>query len=225
MTNYLSKDQEVLTFGNLNINKVIKLQRWIKKKYYLSDSLLFKLLDSKINTVKGKLEYLLNQFGTKEPCNRFDVGNTIEYILCEVFTECCLKVRSLPNAKRVDLYIVFYGYLSVKYSSNGDITLHNSNSCINRDESFTDTLLMTCDKIYLITKQSLLKNQININNYLKNTGDSLKLKRSLLKKLENNNYPHIINFNLHIDKNLCKNRLTSILFYKKMTEEYNKVRT
>ena len=74
---------------------------------------------------------------------------------------------------------------------------------------------------YLITKQSLLENKIYINEYLKNTGDSLKLKRSILKKLEQIKYPYIIDFKLNIDKNKCKNRLTSKLFYEKMTEEYN----
>ena len=30
---------------------------------------------------KEQIKYLLNEFGTKEPCNRFDVGNVIEFIL------------------------------------------------------------------------------------------------------------------------------------------------
>ena len=106
-----------------------------------------------------------------------------------------------------------------------DITLHNSNSCINKDENFNDTLLMTPDKIYILTKKSLIDNKININEYLKNTGDSLKLERSILKKIEKSKYPYIIDFKLKIDKKVCKNRLTSRLFYEKMTEEYNKVKT
>ena len=35
------------------------------------------------NKIKNKIEYLLEQFGTKEPCNRFDVGNSIEFIICD----------------------------------------------------------------------------------------------------------------------------------------------
>lgn len=216
-----------LEYYNKNIESIIKIQKWFKNIYYISDLSLFILLNNKqkLKNKKNKIEYLLNEFGTKEPCNRFDVGNCIEYILCELINDCGLKVQSLPNAKRIDLKIIKYGCLSIKYSSVGDITLHNSNSCINKDESFTDTLLMTCNKIYLITNNSLFKNKININEYLKNTGDSLKLKRSILTKLEKHNYPYIIDFKLNINKNTCKNRLTSKLFYEKMNEEYLKVKT
>lgn len=216
-----------LDYYNDNIESIIKIQKWFVNTYYISDLSLFILLSNKqkLKTKKNKIEYLLNEFGTKEPCNRFDVGNCIEYILCELLNDCGLEVQSLPNAKRIDLNIIKYGCLSIKYSSVGDITLHNSNSCINKDISFTDTLLMTCDKIYLITNKSLLKNKIDINEYLKNTGDSLKLKRCILKNIEKNNYPYIIDFKLNINKNTCKNRLTSKLFYEKMSEEYSKVKT
>jgi len=216
-----------LEYYNEKIESIIKIQKWFKKIYYISDLSLFILLNNKqkLKTKKNKIEYLLNEFGTKEPCNRFDVGNCIEYILRELLNDCGLEVQSLPNAKRIDINIIRYGCLSIKYSSVGDITLHNSNSCINKDVSFTDTLLMTCDKIYLVTDKSLLKNNIDINEYLKNTGDSLKLKRSILTKLEKNNYPYIIDFKLNINKNTCKNRLTSKLFYEKMSEEYSKVKT
>lgn len=216
-----------LDYYNQNIERIINIQKWFKNIYYISDLSLFILLNNKqkLKDKKNKIEYLLNEFGTKEPCNRFDVGNCIEYILCELLNDCGLEVRSLPNARRIDLDIIKYGCLSIKYSSVGDITLHNSNSCINKDEKFTDTLLMTCNKIYLITNKSLIKNKININEYLKNTGDSLKLKRSILTKLEKNNYPYIIDFKLNVNKNTCKNRLTSKLFYEKMTEEYLKVKT
>ena len=212
----------ICNYYNQHIQSVIRIQNWFRKVYYISDLSLFTLLNdkNKLHEKKNKIEYLLEQFGTKEPCNRFDVGNSIEYAMFELFDESGLKVESLPNAKRIDLNIAKYGGLSIKYSSVGDITLHNSNSCINRDVSFTDTLLMTCDKIYLITNKSLLKYNIDIKCYLKNKGDSLKLKRSILRKLEQINYPYIIDFKLNINKDTCKNRLTSRLFYEKWTEEY-----
>lgn len=208
--------------------KIVEIQKWFRKTYYITDSSLFILLNNKeiLTSKKNKIRYLLNEFGTKERCNRFDVGNCIEFIICELFTECGLEVQSLPNARRIDIDIKRYGSLSIKYSSGGDITLHNSNSCINIDVSFTDTLLMTTEHIYLITKKSLLEYEIDINEYLVNKGDSLKLKRTLLKHLRTvYNYPYIIDFKLNINKDSCKNRLTSRLFYKKMTEEYLKVKT
>ena len=59
-----------------------------------------------LNLLKSPIEYLLEQFGTKEPCNRFDVGNTIEYIIADYIRTCGFKVLELPNAKRVDIDII-----------------------------------------------------------------------------------------------------------------------
>jgi hypothetical protein len=173
-----------------------------------------------INSLKGPIEYLLGQFGTKEPCNRFDVGNSIEFIIGDYIKSCGFKVFELPNAKRFDIDIYNYKKLSIKYSSNGDITLHNSNSSINKDIDMKDTILLTPDKLYLITNTELCKNNININDYTKNSGDSLKLKRKILKELEKKNYPYIYDINIKHDKKECKNRLCSKIFYSKFIEEY-----
>ena len=61
-----------------------------------------------INSLKKPIEYLLEQFGTKEPCNRFDVGNSIEFIIGDYIKSCGFKVLELPNAKRFDIYIYNY---------------------------------------------------------------------------------------------------------------------
>jgi len=169
-----------------------------------------------------KIEYLLDEFGTKEPCNRFDVGNCIEFIISEMLTECNLSVKELPNAKRVDIVIKDYGPLSVKYSSAGYITLHNSNSCINKDEEMTDLILLTPENLFLITNDSLKDYNVDIKEFTKNAGDSLKLKRKILTHLKNIKYPFIMNFKLNIDKTKCKNRLTSKVFYEKFSEEFKK---
>jgi len=173
-----------------------------------------------INSLKKPIEYLLEEFGTKEPCNRFDVGNSIEFIICDHIKSCGFKVIELPNAKRFDIDIDNYKKLSIKYSSTGDITLHNSNSSINTDIEMKDTILLTPDKLYLITNTELCKNNININDYIKNTGDSLKLKRKILKELEKKNYPYIYDINIKHNKKEGKNRLCSKIFYSKFMEEY-----
>lgn len=175
-----------------------------------------------LNLLKSPIEYLLEQFGTKEPCNRFDVGNSIEFIIGDYIKSCGFKVLELPNAKRFDIYIYNYKKLSIKYSSTGDITLHNSNSSINKDIDMKDTILLTPDKLYLITNTELCKNNININinDYTKNTGDSLKLKRKILKELEKKNYPYIYDINIKHNKKEGKNRLCSKIFYSKFNEEY-----
>ena len=142
------------------------------------------LITLNLNLLKSPIEYLLEQFGTKEPCNRFDVGNSIEFIIGDYIKSCGFKISELPNAKRFDIDIDNYKKLSIKYSSTGDITLHNSNSSINKDIDMKDTILLTPNKLYLITNTELCKNNINIKDYTKNTGDSFKLKRKILKELE-----------------------------------------
>ena len=164
---------------------------------------------------------MLKEFGTKECCNRFDVGNCIEYFINDYIKKIGFEITELPNAKRYDVDIHNYKKLSIKYNSTGNITLHNSNSSINKDIEMRDTILLTPDKLYLITNEELKKININIKDYIKNTGDSLKLKRKILRQLEINKYPYIYSINIKHNKEECKNRLCSKLFYDQVITEYN----
>ena len=179
------------------------------------------LMRHDITILKKQIELLLHKYGTREPCNRFDVGNSIEFMIGDYIESCGLQVKELPNAIRFDLHILNYKKLSVKYSSIGDITLHNSNSCINTDLEMKDTILLTPDKLYLLTNQELTKNNINIADYTQNKGDSLKLKRKLLKELNKINYPYIYNINIQHDKSTCLNLLCGKVFYKAFMKEYD----
>lgn len=221
-------EQEVLIEDK---NNVIEKISKIKLHPHLGDNIIEKqrtndqefwegLIMLDINLLKPPIEYLLKEFGTKEPCNRFDVGNTIEFILSDCIKSCGFKVSELPNAKRFDLSIDNYKKLSIKYSSGGNITLHNSNSTINTDLEMKDTIILTPEKLYLITNEELKKYQININDYIENKGDSLKLKRKILKELIKKNYPFILEINIKHNKKECKNRLCSKTFYDKFKEEY-----
>lgn len=109
-----------------------------------------KIKNNDINNTYLLIEYILNEFGTKEPCNRFDVGNSIEYAIGDYLRSFNYNIKNLPNSKRIDLLIDEIFKISIKYSSTGDITLHNSNSQINKDMHFTDLLLITTDDLYLI---------------------------------------------------------------------------
>lgn len=189
----------------------------------LTDKCVWNILTSNQNildTSCEKIKYLLLQYGTGLACNRFDVGNSIEFIVKDILDSVGLDVIEQPNAKRIDMEIGGYGGLSIKYSSSANITLHNSNSSINKDNVMTDLLLLTPTHLYLITKKALLEHGIEINVYLKNTGDSLKMKRTLLTKLKQTNYPFIKPFNIEIDKTQRVNKLTSKVFYRVFNEEF-----
>jgi len=174
----------------------------------LTDRVLWDSIKNKnTNLYTNKIKYLLSEFGTSQPCNRFNVGNTIEFIMTEFLIDSGYSIEELTNAKRVDLCINGTYPISIKYSSTGSITLHNSNSCINTDMKLTNSLL--------------LEYKIQIHNFLKNTGDSLKLNRNLLKLLEKIRYPYMMDFDITTDKKKCNNRLCSKLFYHHFNLEYN----
>lgn len=170
--------------------------------------------------IKNKVEYLLLEFGTKEPCNRFDIGNCIEFIINDYLLNIGFQLSELPNAKRYDVDINNYKKLSIKYSSSGNIKLHNSLGS-NQDECMKDTILLTPNKLYLITNEELEKYRIDLKIYLKNTKDGLELKRSLLTILNKKKYSFIYEININHNKEFCKNRLCSKLFYRQFLQEYN----
>lgn len=188
-------------------------------------SLWNKLKQSNLTDMQNKIKYLLNEFGTFNACNRFDIGNSIEFIISDHLKSLDIDVIELPNAKKIDICLNNNYKLSIKYSSTGNITLHNSNGQTNKDCEFTDMLLITPSKIYLITNKILKKLKIDIKTYLINCGDSLKLNRKLLKHLESVSFPYQLNIDINVNKKECKNRLCSKLFYKMTMIEYTKNKT
>ena len=180
-----------------------------------------KITTTNITSLENKIKYLLSEYGTSLRCNRFCIGYAIENILSEHIKSSGLKIAQFQNAQRVDICIENTLPLSIKYSSTGDITLHNSNGCINSDVSFTDLILLTPSALYLITQESLLEEQIDIHPYLKNTGDSLKLRRKFLSLVNKSKYK--LDIDIKVDKKKCKNRSASDVFYKKVMEDYDKL--
>lgn len=192
--------------------------------FELNDYILWNhIIKGDLNNLQRRTKHLLQVYGTSLPCNRFDVGNSIEFLLEDFIASLGFSVTKLPNAKRIDLCINDSFKLSIKYSSVGDITLHNSNSCINKDENMTDLMLLTPTHLYLITNDNIQQTGINLNDYLVNTGDSLKLKRTLLTKLENINFKYKCPIDIKIDKSSCQNKSCAEVFYQKAMEDFDKL--
>lgn len=171
--------------------------------------------------IKNLIEYILEEFGTFKQCNRFDVGNSIEFVINDYIQNMGFEIIELPNAPRIDVDICNYKKLSIKYSSSGDIKLHNSNSSENKDTDMKDTILLTPENLYLITNEELMKNNIDIKLFIKNTKDGLALKRAVLTELKKIKYPFVYNINIKHDKKNCKNRLTSKIFFEYVKKEFN----
>lgn len=211
----------------------------------LTDERLFSILSGAITmkrfvVEKEKIEYILRKYGTALHCNRFAIGNMNEFIILEMLQKCGLNVREMSNAKRIDIEIEGYGGLSIKYSSGGNIKLHNSNNCKNTDMDMADSLFLTDGKLFIITKNLLKKHNIPILTYgnlshikdekeranqaeLKNTTDGLELKRKFLNKLKKINYPYIIDFNIIHDKEKGENISTSRSCYSMVNKDFNRL--
>ena len=157
-------------------------------------------------------------FGTCERCNRFDIGNCIEFIFADV-VKCNFDIECLPNARRIDCSIKNYDKLSIKYSKTGDITLHNSQGS-NRDIIMVKTILITPDYIYLISNELVSKIGLNLQDYLKNNTDSLKLKRTILTQLKNKNYYYRFPIDLKINPEDVKHNLTAKIIYDFLEKRY-----
>ena len=159
------------------------------------------------------MRHLMLEFGTALHCNRFAIGNCNEYAIADLVRSTGLEVTEMQDASRVDQEVKGLGKYSIKYSGSGDIKLHNSNNISNTDMSMHNTLLVTPDEWWYLTPNDMAIVGVNYKDYLKNTGDGLALKRSILTALKTGNYLHFFPFDIAVDKKQCKNRETSKVFY------------
>jgi hypothetical protein len=162
---------------------------------------------------KKLMLHILEDYGCALHCNRFAIGNCHEYAIEDIVRATGLTVQNLQDAVRVDLNIKEFGRISIKYSSTGDIKLHNSNNVANKDMSMVDTLLVTPTDWWILTTAEMMKVGVDVKEYLKNSGDGLQLKRTILTALTKNKYPHCFAHSIEIDKKKCKNKETSRVFY------------
>lgn len=151
-------------------------------------------------------KYLFTVYGTARPCNRFDIGVCIEYALADMLlANGTFVVEEMSDAKRYDICIEGHGCVSIKYSSGGNIRLHNSMG-ENTDVSIKDTIIIAPKEIILLHCATIKDMGINIDGYLKNTKDSLELKRSLLTVLRQKRYKYIRRIDIECDKKKCLNK-------------------
>ena len=178
----------------------------------LSNNSFWDLFDKFDKTLfEKRCKTLLTYFGTTLRCNRFDLGNCIEYAVAELLVENQIKITEMPNAKRYDINIHGYCELSIKYSTKGNIRLHNSLG-ENKDIQLKKTLCITPDRIYLLLPE-IINKFVKLDDYLENTKDALELKRSILKSLIKKKYPFITNININVEKEKClHNKCSKIIW-------------
>ncbi len=194
--------------------------RGLKKP--ILDNELWTLLDKcqKDDCIK-KIKYILSEFGTTNACNRFDVGNCIEFFIGDMLKNAGAVVRELPNAVRIDLQINNHYGVSIKYSGtrSGTVVLHNSNGHANDDVSMVDLLLLTKNELWLITEEQVLNYGYDVRMYLDSKPDCLKLRKSLLTALRKVDYPWKMSFDLTVEQ--CHNKLTSKILYDHVIRKFD----
>ena len=167
---------------------------------------LFEVLKTANKDVYTKgIEYFMERFGTKLPCNRFALGNLNETLIVNMLKSEGLTVNRLANESRVDAEIETFGKISIKYSGSGNVKLHNSNNSLNKDMKMVDTLLVTPTDWWLLLRSEIERCGIKLELYLKNTNDGLTLKRSILTELKKRNYRFTFNHPINMNKKSCKN--------------------
>lgn len=151
-------------------------------------------------------KHFFTEYGTARLCNRFDIGVCIEYALADMLrANDTFIVKQMSDAKRYDICIEGHGCVSIKYSSGGNIRLHNSMG-ENTDVSIKDTFIITPTEIILLHCATIKDMGIKIDEYLKNTKESLELKRSLLTVLRQKRYKYIRRIDIECDKKKCLNK-------------------
>jgi hypothetical protein len=161
---------------------------------------------------KKRVQFMMKKYGTSLPCNRFDIGNSIEAAVKDIIVSAGRKVELKTNAKRIDIEVEGLLSISIKYSSGSEIRLHNSLGT-NVDMSMTTTLLVTPTEWWILDTAEIARYSIRLDDYLVNHGDSLGLKRSLLTTLKRAAYPYVFAFDLELDQSACEHLPTYQIFY------------
>ena len=177
--------------------------------------------DAVVKGCKGKwtteVEFILGIFGTALSCNRFPIGESIEYGTTEYLRRIGVDARWLPSATRVDLClhnVTGLSGISSKFcSTNKEVTLHNSQRTTATDKTLHPTFLFLVDEWWFLYPPTIKSLGINPDDYIKNTKDSIHLKLSILKKLKELKYPYYFVHKIKYDKGTCPQKATSELFY------------
>lgn len=165
------------------------------------------------------MRHLFLEYGTTLHCNRFPIGNCNEYAIADVVRKTGLTVEEHSNAKRIDLDVKEFRPFSIKYTSGGDAILHNSQRKTNTDLTMHDTLIVTPSQWWFLAPSVIKEYNIDLTKYIKNNGDSLVLKLSVLKDLQKMKYPYFFEFDISIDKKQCKHKEISRVLYEKLCAE------
>lgn len=171
--------------------------------------------EKKKELLQEPIVYFLHKYGTTLYENRGVAGLCIEKFLCKYLENIGVPVKGLSQQRKIDIDLPSFGSLSVKYAKT-NVILHNSRG-INSDMNMVDTIIFTSDHVYLIIPEMLHEYEIPIENYIKNYGDNLTLKKSFFKALQKTEYPFMTVLDLNIPES--QNISISDLIFEEIKEK------
>jgi hypothetical protein len=164
-------------------------------------------------TYIARTYYMLKKFGNALPCNRFATGTVNELLVRDFISKTGWRVESNMQAKRIDMTVEGLAPFSIKYSSGGNIKLHNSLG-VNRDTTMVNTLLITPEHWWFLDIDEMAAVGVDYKEYVKEVTDGLELKRAILTKLASKGYVHWMEVDLGLnDGEACENQSAADVFY------------
>lgn len=174
--------------------------------------------ESARRTFNTRVEYILNQFGTALSCNRFAIGECIEYAATDLLHEIGVCAEAVSSEKRIDIRIRNVAGLtaiSSKYVSTGShVILYNAQRTVATDMTLHPTILFLANEWWLLVPSLIEKMGVSVKEYLKNTTDSVQLSFKILASLRQLNYPYYLTHAITYDKKSCPQKATSEVLYR-----------
>lgn len=140
------------------------------------DAFWIKLSTADKSHMVRNIELYLWNYGTSLPCNRFDVGNSIELEFTRFVQSIGSTARHTTHATRTDVDIEGVGAVSLKYSSGGNVTLHNVRSGVNKDFALHPTIVLRPEGLYLLETTMMAAASMDVKDYLRDDKSSLTMK-------------------------------------------------
>jgi hypothetical protein len=163
------------------------------------------------------VEFVLNTFGTALSCNRFAVGEVVEYATTEFLRSIGVDAVCLASVARIDVRVNnvagVSGISSKLVTTGGHVVLSNSQRTTATDLTLHPTILFLEKEWWFLDPVTIVSLGVDYKPYIKNTGDSVQLSFKLLAELRTKGYPYRLEHTLKYDRGACERKATSEVLF------------
>ena len=163
------------------------------------------------------VEFVLNTFGTALSCNRFAVGEVVEYATTEFLRSVGVDAVCLASEARIDVRVNnvtgLSGISSKLVTTGNHVILSNSQRTTATDVTLHPTILFLVDAWWFLDPVTITSLGVDYKPYIKNTGDSIQLSFKLLDELKSKGYPYRLAYTIAYDRDACERKATSEVLF------------